>query len=61
MNLYRSFGACFVALACASVAHAANDVWDGNVGAGLWLLHAWVWCYNPAGVFNPTNPLVHLH
>jgi hypothetical protein len=38
-----------------------EDVWDGNTGFGLWLLHAWVWTYNPAGVFNPTNPLVHLH
>lgn len=37
------------------------DVWDGNAGFGLWLLHAWVWEYNPSGVFNPTNPLVHLH
>lgn len=27
----------------------------------LWTLHAWVWEYNPAGVFNPTNPLVHIH
>jgi len=37
------------------------DVWDRNTGFGLWLLHAWVWSYNPQGVFNPTNPLVHLH
>lgn len=37
------------------------DVWDGNVGFDLWLLHAWVWAYNPSGVFNSTNPLVHLH
>ncbi len=37
------------------------DVWDRNTGFGLWLLHAWVWSYNPNGVFNPTNPLVHLH
>jgi hypothetical protein len=37
------------------------DVWDHNTGFGLWLLHAWVWTYNPSGVFNPTNPLVHLH
>lgn len=37
------------------------DVWDRNEGFGLWLLHAWVWHYNPAGVFNPTNPLVHTH
>ncbi len=38
-----------------------GDVWDRNTGFGLWLLHAWVWHYNPDGVFNPTNPLVHLH
>jgi len=37
------------------------DVWDRNTGFGLWLLHAWVWHYNPAGVFNPTNPLIHVH
>jgi hypothetical protein len=37
------------------------DVWDHNTTFGLWLLHAWVWHYNPSGVFNPTNPLVHLH
>ncbi len=37
------------------------DKWDENTGFGLWLLHAWVWHYNPDGVFNPTNPLVHLH
>jgi len=37
------------------------DVWDHNTGFGLWLLHAWVWHYNPSGVFNPLNPLVHLH
>ena len=36
------------------------DVWDHNDGFGLWLLHAWVWKYNPDGVFNPTNPLVML-
>ena len=38
-----------------------NDEWDRNTGFGLWLLHAWVWTHNPNGVFNPTNPLVHLH
>jgi hypothetical protein len=37
------------------------DVWDENQGFGLWLLHAWVWSYNPDGVFHSTNPLVHLH
>lgn len=38
-----------------------DDKWDENHFFGLWLLHAWVWSYNPDGVFNPTNPLVHLH
>lgn len=38
-----------------------KDVWDRNTGFGLWLLHAWVWAYNPDGVFNPTNPAVHVH
>ncbi len=38
-----------------------QDKWDENTGFGLWLLHAWVWHYNPDGVFNSTNPLVHLH
>jgi hypothetical protein len=37
------------------------DVWDRNTGFGLWLLHAWVWYQNPSGVFNPTNPLIHVH
>jgi hypothetical protein len=37
------------------------DVWDGNSPFPFWLLHAWVWKYNPQGVFNPTNPLVHQH
>jgi hypothetical protein len=37
------------------------DVWKRDTGFGLWLLHAWVWAYNSDGVFNPTNPLVHLH
>lgn len=32
------------------------DVWDNNAGFGLWLLHAWVWEYNPIGVFAPMNP-----
>jgi hypothetical protein len=37
-----------------------DDVWSVYQGV-LWTLHAWVWEYNPEGVFNPTNPLVHLH
>lgn len=39
----------------------SGDVWDDTAGVPLWFLHAWVWRYNPAGVFNPTNPTVHLH
>ena len=35
-----------------------NDVWDHNTDFGLWLLHAWVWSYNPDGIFHPTNPQV---
>jgi hypothetical protein len=37
-----------------------GDEWSVYQGV-LWTLHAWVWTYNPEGVFNPTNPLVHLH
>ena len=39
----------------------STDVWNGTSGFPLWLLHAWVWAYNPDGVFNPTNSEVHLH
>jgi len=39
----------------------STDVWDYNTHFGLWLLHAWVWQSNPSGVFNPTNPGVHVH
>jgi len=39
----------------------SDDVWNGTSGFPLWLLHAWVWKYNPDGVFNWTNPLVDLH
>ncbi len=38
-----------------------QDVWTANAGFGLWLLHAWIWYENPDGVFNATNPTVHLH
>lgn len=34
------------------------DVWDNNAGFGLWLEHAWVWEYNPDGVFTGMNPNV---
>ncbi|MEX2172637.1 MAG: PEP-CTERM sorting domain-containing protein [Pirellulales bacterium] len=64
MNLHRSFGACFVALACVSVGNAANDVWDAN-GAippnGIWGTAA-NWADNtvPGGAdtvtFNITGP-----
>ena len=37
------------------------DVWVYSTTFNLWLLHAWVWEYNPLGVFVPTNPDVHLH
>lgn len=39
----------------------SSDVWNGTSGFPLWLLHAWVWAYNPEGVFNWTNATVHLH
>jgi hypothetical protein len=34
------------------------DIWDNNTGVGLWLCHAWVWEYNPDGVFTGPNPNV---
>ena len=37
-----------------------QDVW-GVYQNTLWTLHAWIWEYNPSGVFHATNPLVHLH
>ena len=37
------------------------DVWTYSTTFNLWLLHAWVWEYNPYGVFVPNNPNVHLH
>jgi hypothetical protein len=39
----------------------SQDVWNGTSGFPLWLLHAWVWSYNPDGVFNWTNESVELH
>jgi hypothetical protein len=39
----------------------SNDVWNGESGFPFWLVHAWVWAYNPDGPFNWTNPTVHLH
>ena len=37
-----------------------HDQWSVYQGQ-LWTLHAWIWEYNPAGVFNPTNPSIHVH
>jgi hypothetical protein len=36
------------------------DVWNDTSGFPFWLQHAWVWKYNPDGVFNWTNPTVDL-
>jgi len=38
----------------------SSDVWNGTSGFPFWLVHAWVWKFNPAGVFNWTNPSVDL-
>ncbi len=37
-----------------------HDVWNGTSGFPFWLVHAWVWKFNPDGVFNWTNPSVDL-
>jgi hypothetical protein len=35
------------------------DEWDFNtLNTGWWTLHAWVWEFNPDGVFKPMNPAV---
>jgi hypothetical protein len=34
------------------------DSWDANQQFQLWTLHAWVWEYNPDGVFAPHNPRI---
>ena len=39
----------------------SSDVWKDDSGFPFWLLHAWVWAYNPDGVFNWTNSTVQLH
>ncbi|MEJ2615246.1 MAG: hypothetical protein P8Z35_09815 [Ignavibacteriaceae bacterium] len=36
------------------------DVWEDNTDVHLWLCHAWVWYNNPDGIFNETNPRVHV-
>ena len=33
-----------------------EDVWEVNTQFQLWTLHAWVWYYNPDGMFSPFNP-----
>ena len=33
-----------------------SDVWFNDTGFKLWTLHAWVYDFNPAGVFEPFNP-----
>ena len=38
----------------------SNDVWNDTSGFPFWLVHAWVWKYNPDGVFNWTNSSVDL-
>lgn len=38
----------------------AADVWNGTSGFPFWLVHAWVWKFNPDGAFNWTNPDVDL-
>jgi hypothetical protein len=34
------------------------DAWSANVAFQLWTLHAWVFEYNPDGVFAPNNPRI---
>ena len=36
------------------------DVWKDDSGFPFWLVHAWVWKFNPDGPFNWTNPTVDL-
>ncbi len=35
-----------------------TDVWKYDTTFQLWTLHAWVWRFNPEGVFSPMNSLV---
>lgn len=37
------------------------DFWFRDTVFNLWTLHAWIWKFNPSGVFNPTNPNVEVH
>lgn len=34
------------------------DRWDAIAELGMWTLHAWIWEYNPDGVFTPFNSRV---
>jgi len=36
----------------------AADEWDRNTTFGIWTLHAWLYEYNPDGVFAPFNPRI---
>ena len=36
----------------------SGDAWNGAGPFPFWLLHAWVWEYNPDDVFSPMNPNV---
>lgn len=33
-----------------------TDAWFNDTGFQLWTLHAWVYDFNPDGVFSPNNP-----
>jgi hypothetical protein len=35
-----------------------SDTWNVVALTNMWMVHAWVWEWNPAGVFNPTNSRV---
>jgi hypothetical protein len=35
-----------------------TDQWNVVALTNMWMVHAWVWEWNPAGVFNPTNSRV---
>lgn len=37
-----------------------NDVWEYDGDIDKWECHAWVWYYNPDGIFNKYNPRVHV-
>ena len=35
-----------------------GETFHRNDGAGLWVLHVWLWNHNPAGLFADWNPTV---